>query len=77
MTSLQTGTWPTVDMLTTYCASSKRTAERPTHITLFDVNIDSLKNIRDVLNFVTQTWSRLTNVMTQMLFIDEIDSRVK
>ena len=43
---------------------------------LFDVNIDSLKNIRDGLNFVTQTWRLLKNVMIQMLFIDGTDSRV-
>ena len=32
----------------------KRIARRPTHITLFDVSIDSLKNIKNVLDFVTQ-----------------------
>ena len=37
-----------VDILTTCCASSKRMARRPTHITLFNVNIYSLKKIRDV-----------------------------
>ena len=41
------------DVLTTCYVSSKRIAKRPTHITLFDVNIDSLKNIRNILNFVT------------------------
>ena len=33
----------------------KKNRKRLTHITLFDVSIDSLKNIRNVLNFVTQT----------------------
>ena len=51
--------------LTTCCASSKRIAKRPTHITLFDANLDSLKNIRGVLNFVTQTWRRLAGVVIQ------------
>ena len=41
-------------VLTTCCASLKRIERRPTHITLFSVNIDSLKNIKNVLNFVTQ-----------------------
>ena len=35
--------------------SLKRIAERFTHITLFNVSIDSLKNINDGLNFATQT----------------------
>ena len=33
----------------------KKNSRRSTHTTLFDVNIDSLKNISDGLNFVTQT----------------------
>ena len=36
--------------------SSKKIAEKFSHITLFDVSIDSLKNTSDGLNFVTQTW---------------------
>ena len=44
---------------------------------LFDANIDGLKNIRDVLNFVTPAWRRPAGVMIQMLFIDETYSRVK
>ena len=55
----------------------KKIARRTTHITLFNANIDCLKNIRDVLNFVTQTWRRLEGVMTQMLFIDGTYSRAK
>ena len=39
-----------MDVLTKCCASSKRIAQRLTHVTLFDVNIDSLKNISDGLN---------------------------
>ena len=46
---------PVVDILTTCCASLKRIARKPTPITLFDANIDSLKNIKNVLDFVTQT----------------------
>ena len=61
--------WSVMDVLTTCCVSSKIIAEEFTHITLFDVNIDSLKNMRDVLNFVTKTWRWLKNVMIQMLFI--------
>ena len=68
--------YPVVDILTTCYASSKRIARRPTHITFFDVNIDSLKNIK-VLNFVTQAWRRLAGVMIQMLFIDGTYSSVK
>ena len=55
----------------------KRTAKRPTHVMLFDVNIDSLKNIKNVLIFVTQTSKRLTGVMIQMLFIDGTYLRVR
>ena len=61
--------WSVMDVLTTCCVSSKVIVEEFTHITLFDVNIDSLKNMRDVLNFVTKTWRWLKNVMIQMLFI--------
>ena len=68
---------PRCRYLTTCCASSKRIAKRFTSITLFNVNIDSLKNIRDVLNFVTQAWRRPAGVMIQMLFIDGTYSRVK
>ena len=39
--------------------------------------IDSLKKIKNVLNFVTQTWRRLADVMIQMLFTDGTYSRVK
>ena len=42
--------------LATFCVSSKRTVEKFTHTTLFDVSIGSLKNISDGLNFVTQIW---------------------
>ena len=73
----KTGTYPVVDILTMSCASSKRIAKRPTHITLFDANMDSLKNIRDGLNFVTQTWRRLTEMMIQMPLIDETYLRMK
>ena len=50
---LETGTYPAMDILTTCCVSLKRIATIPTHITLFDANIDCLKNIRDALNFIT------------------------
>ena len=66
-----------VDILTTCCVSSKRIARRPTHITFFNVNIDSLKNIKNVLNFVTQTWRSLAGVMIQMLFINGKYSKMK
>ena len=56
---------------------SKRIAEKFTHITLFDVYIDSLKNISDGLNFVTQAWRWLTNVMIQTPFTDGTGSKVK
>ena len=36
-----------------------------------------LKNVKNVLNFVTQTWRRLVGVMIQMLFIDGTYSRAK
>ena len=68
---------PIVDILKTCCVSPKRIARRPTPITLFDVNIDSLKNIKNVLNFVTQAWKRPAGVMIQMLFIDGTYSRAK
>ena len=51
MTSKKTGTWPAVDILTTCCASLKRMAKRPTYITLFEVSIDSLRNIKKCLKF--------------------------
>ena len=54
---------PVVDILATYRASLKRLARRPTHITLSDVNKDSLKNIKNVLNFVTQTVRRSAGAM--------------
>ena len=57
-----------VDVLTTCCVSSNRIAERFSYITLFDVSTDSLKNISDGLNFVTQEWRCLSNVMIQMPF---------
>ena len=59
------------------CVSSKRIAKKFTHTTLFDVNIGSWKNMSDGLNFVTQTWSWLTNVLIQMLFLDGVDLSVK
>ena len=77
MTSWKTGTYLVVYILTTCCASSERIAKRPTHITLFNANIDCLKKNKDVLNFVTQTWRRLAGVMIQMLFIDGTYSSVK
>ena len=55
----------------------KKNSEEVHPYMLFDANIDSLKNIRDVLNFVTQTWRRLAGVMIQMLFIDGTYSRAK
>ena len=48
----------------------KRIAERFTHITLFNVNIDSLKNISDCLNFATQTWRWLRNGIIKMPIIN-------
>ena len=57
--------------------SSKIIAKKFTHITLYDVNIDSLKNISDGLNFFTQTWRWLTNAMIQMPFTDGTSSSVK
>ena len=48
------------------CFIKKNSKKRPTNNTLFDANIDSLKNMRDVLNFVILTWSWLTNAMIQM-----------
>ena len=74
---LVTGTYAAVDVLTTCCVSSKRIAEKFTHITLFDVSTSSLKNISDGLNFVTQTWRWLTNAMIQMLFIGGTGSSEK
>ena len=74
---LVTGTYAAVDVLTTCCVSSKRIAEKFTHITLFDVSTSSLKNISDGLNFVTQTWRWLTNVMIQMPFTNGVDLSVK
>ena len=74
---IKTDTYPVVDILTMCCASLKRIAKRFIRITLFEVNIDSSKNIRNVLNFVTQTWRRLTGAMIQMLFIDGTYSRVR
>ena len=44
---LVTGTYAAVDVLTTCCVSSKRIAEKFTHITLFDVSTSSLKNMSD------------------------------
>ena len=57
-----------MDILTTRSVSSKRRPEKFTHITLFDVNIYSLQNIKNVLNFVTQTRRSSAGVMIQMLF---------
>ena len=45
-------------------------------MTLFNVNIDILNSIRDVLNFVIEMWRRPRNVIIQMLFIDGTCSRV-
>ena len=74
---IKTSTYPVVDILTTCCASLKSIAKRLLHITLLDVNIDSLENIKNALNFFTQAWRRSEGVMIQMLFIDGIYSRVK
>ena len=63
--------------LATCCVLSKKIAEKFTHITLFDVSTCSLKNIRDGLSFVTQTWRWLTNAMIQMLFIGGTGSSEK
>ena len=62
-----------MDVLAGCCVSSKRIVEKFTHTTLFDVTIDSLKNIIEGLNFVIQIWRWLTDVMTQMPFTDGID----
>ena len=72
---IKTDMLPAVDILTKCCALLERIARRPTHITLFDVSIDSSKNIKNV--FVTQTWKRTAGVMTQMLFTNGTYSRVK
>ena len=63
MTSQKIGTYPIVDILTMCCVLSKRIAKRSTHTTLFDLNIDSLKNIKNVLNLVTQAWRSPAGVM--------------
>ena len=65
-----------MDVLTICCVLSKRKAEKVTHITLFDVSTDSLKNINEGLNFVTQTWRWVTNVMIQTPFTDGTGLRV-
>ena len=54
MTSYKTGTYLVMDILTACCVSSKIIVNRFTHTTLFNVNIDGLKNRKNVLNFVTQ-----------------------
>ena len=59
-----------MDVLTTFCVSSKRIVEKSTHITLFGVSTSSWKNINDGLNFVIQTWRWMKNVMIQTPFID-------
>ena len=66
-----------MDILTTFYVSSKRIARKPTHIALFDVNKDSLENIKNALNFVTQTLKRPAGVMIKMLFTDGTYSKVK
>ena len=43
---------------------------------LFDVSIDSWKNISDGLNLITQTWRWLTDVAIQAPFTDGIGSSV-
>ena len=72
-----TDTQPTVDVLTTCYVSSKKTAKRLTHTTLFDVSLGSLKNIIDGLTFVTQKWRWLINAMIQTRFTDGVDLSVK
>ena len=49
----------------------KKNSKKAPHITLFYVNIDSLKNIKNALNLVTQKWRRPAGVMIEMLFTDE------
>ena len=49
----------------------KKNSKKAPHITLFYVNIDSLKNIKNALNFVSQKWRRPAGVMIEMLFTDE------
>ena len=56
---------------------AKKNSKDGHHITLFDVNIDSLKNISDGLNFVFQTWRWLTNTMIQTPFTNGTGSSVK
>ena len=58
-------------------ASSKRTAEKSLHATLFDASISSRKNVNDGLDFVTQIYRWLTNVMIQTQFTDGVDLSVK
>ena len=72
-----TDTQPIVDVLTTCYVSSKITAKRLTHTTLFDVSLGSLKNIIDGLTFVTQKWRWLINAMIQTRFTDGVDLSVK
>ena len=50
-----------VVVLTTCYASSKRTADKFAHTTLFDVSTGSWKKVSDGLNFFTQIWRWLTN----------------
>ena len=55
----------------------KKIEEKFTYITLFDVSTSSFKNINDGLNFVTQTWRWLTNVIIQRPFPDGTGLSVK
>ena len=55
----------------------KRTAEKFTRTTLFNVSIDSCKNISNGLNFVTQTWRWLTKVIIKMPVTDGVDLSVR
>ena len=63
--------------MTTFCILSKRIVEKFAHITLFGASISSFKNISNGLNFVTQAWSCLINVMIQTPFADGIGLSVK
>ena len=64
-------------VLTTCYASSKRTAKKFTHATLFDVSTGSWKKKSDDLNFITQVWRWLTNVINQAPFTDDVDLNAK
>ena len=64
-------------VLTTCCVSSKRIAEKSTHIILLSVSTSSWKNISGTLDFVTQTWGWLTSATIETPFINGIGLSVK